>query len=364
MGLRFRARHAHMGDFGVRIRNSGDVVVANLRAGRQDGIAQRDLGHVFGDVGELHRPGDVADAPHRASAAAQVGVDRDCTAHRLHTGGLQSQPVGEGATTGGHEDLVDRCALASIHLQHLAPAFRFDRDHRCAHLDIDPFRTQIILHESGHFGILVDEDGGGHLQDGDPGAQTREDLCEFGSDRPAAQNGDGFGQFVLVEHILVGPVPGFGQSRDRRHRGHGARRDHETFGTDRTDALDLHRGGVQKTGRAEVDRDPHVAEALGVVVMGDGAARGPHSFHDGAEIVPLFGLAQAECGGAVHLPREAARCDQRLGGHASGPEAVSAEGRLFDDCRVHPEIGGSRGGNQSSGAASDRNQIVLCRHLG
>lgn len=108
-----------------------------------------------------------------------------------------------------------------------------------------------------------------------------------------------------------------------------------------------------------MDGDAHPAEALGVVVVRDGGARGPHALHDGAEVVAGAVGGEAEGGGAVHLPREAGRGDEGLGGDAAGPEAVAAERVLLDDGGVHAEVGRARGRDQAAGAAADRDEVVF-----
>ena len=201
---------------------------------------------------------------------------------------------------------------------------------RRADANVDPLGFEQAVHEGGRVGILPDQDRRSHFEDRDARAQPREHLCELEPDRTSAQDHDRPGQFILIEYGLVGPVVRVLETRDGRDGGNRARRDHKAFRPDPADTLHLQGRGVQEAGGSEMHGHPHAAEPLGVVVMRDRRTRGSHSLHDRAEFASCAPGSEPQPGGVIDVPRQARRRDERLRGHAPGPQAVASESGLLD----------------------------------
>ncbi len=351
---------ADVGHLRIRVGDPGDGRVVDLRGEGEEGVAEGGLRHVVGNVGELEAPGDVPGRPDAGRRGPEGVVHPDGGPVGLHARLLQGQPPGGGPSAGGDEDPVaDDPGSVVAHDRHGARSFTLHRLGPHARPDPDPLVLEQGPEGPGHVGILGREDLGGHLQDRDLGAQPGVDLGELHADGAGAEDHDPPGELVLVEGRGVGQVVHLVETRDRRHRRHGARGHHDPVRADPTHALHLQGAGSGEAGGAEVDVHPHLPEALRVVVVGDRLPGAAHPLHDVAEGVPGRRTLEAQLVGVAHGVGQSGRGEERLGRDAPGPEAVPAQGLLLDQGGAGPQVGGSRSRDQPRGAAAHGDDVVF-----
>ena len=130
-----------------------------------------------------------------------------------------------------------------------------------------PSRASCVEHDRGAFRIVLGERRRG-LQHRHPGAEPAVRLRELEPDRPRADDEEMLGAALELEDRLVGEIGRLGQSRDRRHRGGRAGRDHEAPRLD-LEISDRDGCGIGEARRAGDHVHAEAGEALLRVVRRD-----------------------------------------------------------------------------------------------
>ena len=204
------------------------------------------------------------------------------------------------------------------------------------HLDTRGFERS--LRQRGYLVILAAQHALRHLDLRDPRPEPRQRLRQLAADRAAAEHGNaGRGTLHLrkrVPHGVAGQIIALLQPGDGRHEGLGPRRDHDAARCEPLRhailARDLYRPGINHFAVAFDNIDTQAGVALDAVMRFDGADRLHDPLDRLAEGYVGFGWRDAIAIRMAHLFGDLGALDQRLGGHATGIEAVAAHLVRFD----------------------------------
>ena len=331
-----------------------------LDLGRQP--EQRVLDHHAGvmrrHVGELRAARDVADRVHPLVAGAQARVDLDARCAVLDAAGLEIEAVDVGAPARGHQHVAAGDApFDAVVLERKGDAVAVPSDGSDFGplAQVDAFGAQPIAHHRDRVGIVLGQDRE-QLEDGHPRAQAPICLSQLAADRAAADHDQVLRPLGQVEHRLVGQVRHFGETRDRRHGGGRAGRDHDPARPNAPPVrLDFLR--PDEAGMGADDLDAELLEALLRVVRRD---RRDHPFDvvvHAEEVDRGLVAVDAEAPGGANGVRGAARRDQRLGRHAAVVQAVAAHLALLDQHDLGAHLHRAGGNREPARARADHAQI-------
>jgi len=146
-----------------------------------------------------------------------------------------------------------------------------------------------------------------------PRSQAGKGLRELAPHRTAADDQEPLRTLGHVKHVLVGQVPRFFQSWNRRAYGQGTRRHQGLLEVEHLGA-DRHGTGTGKAGGAEVHIDAHRGQPLLRICFGQARANSLHALHDRREVHDdRSGDLAAEAFGIAHLPVQPGCTNERLG---------------------------------------------------
>ena len=334
---------------------------------REQRVADHDLRHRVGRVGELERRADVARRVDARVAGPQVGVDPHAGAVAGHAGLLQSEPFHVRRPARADENLVHR-RLARLPVRGVAdpfaPAGRVGPGDGLHAVDRGAQREAhaVVLHarldDGRGVGILPRQDARRPLEHRHGAAEAGECLRQLATDGAGADDGEPPRQLRQGEDRLVGQEAGFREARDRRGGGARAGADDGPREAQRSGA-DAHRVAPAEAPLAEEDVDAEAPVALGGVDAADLRPQPAHAGHGGAEVaLDAARERQAELGPVPRRRPDARRPEDPLRRHAADVEAVAAHQAAFDQGHPGAESRGHHRGHQPGRARADHDQVV------
>ena len=129
-------------------------------------------------------------------------------------------------------------------------------------------------------------------------------------------------------------------------------------------AVDLDRVRADQPPVAGDQVEAHVAETVGVVVaLGDLGLHGPDAVPHLRPVDDRLDRLDAEVVGRAHVVGHLRGGQQRLAGHAAGPETVAAHPVPLDHGDPEVEGGGELGGDHAPRAHTHDHEVVPVGHL-
>lgn len=209
LGLGFALGEADAGDFGDGIDAVRDGLVVHLLALALDDIGDRSDAFGRRDVGELDSTGDVTDGVDVGDAGDEGVVhDLDASAVKLHADLFEVHVVGVGLSTDAEEDDFDFenfgvSALLDVALP--AALGLLDLFEGSAGADLDALATEELAEFDAEVTVHHGDEVGHHLDDGDIGTESVENVSELYTDGAAAEDEHGLGNSIGGDGLVRGP---------------------------------------------------------------------------------------------------------------------------------------------------------------
>ncbi len=309
------------------------------------------------------RPGsDVADGEDAGDVGAQALVDEHPAALHGDALLLEAHARGVRPAADGHEQQLGVEDLAVLEGDVHARVVLRRRGEADAEAERDAALAEGALERLGAGDVLVGDEVGQRLDDGDVGAEGLPDAGELHADDAAAEHDHALGDVVEVEGLVGRHDAAADVEAGQAARVRAGGQDHGGAGV----LLAVHLDGVGADEAAVALDERDVAaldEALQALVEAaddtvavlvdlghvDALEGGPH-----AERVALLG-AVGDLGGV----------EQRLGRDAPAVQAGAAELVLVDEDHGHAELRRAQGAGVAAAAATEDDQVCLghCRLL-
>ena len=246
-----------------------------------------------------------------------------------------------------------------LHLQHCAVVDTLEGEGPGVRHNVDALASQGPLQQLAYLRVLVGQQAGHHLHDGDVDAVGVVYGGEFDADGAAAEDDGPGGQVRLFQGLAAGDDDFFVDGQDGDGAGAGAGGDDDVFGGDEgVVGGDAEGVGVDEAGLAGDVLDAVLAEQVGDAAghaVDDAAAAGDGLGVVDGEVVE----ADAEFLGAVEEADDFGVAEDGLGGDAAPVEADAAEGVAFDDDGGEAKLGGANGGDIAAGPRADDGELVV-----
>src|SRR5690625_224204 len=346
------------GDLGVSEDDARDAgVVGGARAAEYR--VDDDACLVLGDVGELHRPGHVADRPHpRTGVAMLVDLDRAVPTY-TDLQCVQAELAGPGLAAGCQGDHLAAERGAVVQLERAASAV-VERTHRCApEPQVDALAAQVALHEGTDPGLLAAQNPRRASDDGHLGTEAAQVLAHLDGDGAGADDDDAGRDVGNVGGLAVGPNTDLVESVDARTGRRGPGGDDDVVGGYLT-AIDVDEARTRESCGAANDGGAQflvVSGLLGVVEVAH------HVVAPGPRAVPVEGAgrnAGRGCGGQGQLDG----AEQSLRRDAGPVAAFAPDEFWFDEGHRLAGLQEPGGGCLAAWAhAEDGNVVPVCHVL-
>ena len=317
------------------------------RAPREQRVTQRDARLRIGRVRELQRRAHIPCRVDVRVGGAQAGVDGNAgLAVDAHPGPRQREVLDVACTAGGDQHLIggDRGAVRKH--QHLARARARGAGDPRAEAQPHAVPDQSLSHPLRRVGFVLRQDLWPELEQLDLRAEAREGLCELAADGTRTQHRQTPRLPGEIEHALVGQGRDLRQSRQRRNVGARARGDHGAARAQRRPGD----ANLMRTAEAPLPEehvDSRAAVTLDRIVPGKGRTHRAH---------PLHGACKAQAAGGAR--------EQRLRGHTTDVQAVTAHGMTLDQRHSSAQSRRGDGGHQARRAGADHREVVARRGRG
>ena len=221
-----------------------------------------------------------------------------------------------------------------------------------------PVALQRPLDDLGGVGVLARKDAVHRLDQVDLASKASKRLGKLASDRAGPDDAQTPWQRRQREYGLVGQVPDFLDSRNRRRGSPCARRDTRPGESD-LPAVDLEPIAAREPAVADEDVDAETGEPLGGIVPAQVRSQSPETFHHRGEIdFDAVGHTDAELARVPNRPISPRGCDQRFGGDAPDVEAIAAQQVFLDQRHLRPEPGRPDRGDEPSRSRAHHKQVV------
>src|SRR5436305_8469618 len=249
-------------------RDGAEVSLAMLA----EDVGGDDPAVVLADVGQRPDSGHVTNRPD-SIARIHPGIDWDAMRCRLDADGLETNVADAGAATRGHEQLLGGQLLAILEAHEITTGRSGgDRRRAAPEMDAQTVRADRLAERLTELAGLAGKDVVHALDEIDSGAEGRERLGQFDSDRPAAEDDQRLWDLPRARGLAVGPyaveLAQAGNRWDHRLRAGG---EHDVAG--RVGApVDLDGSGTGDPPVAADQLDAGRGQPLdltGVVVVGD-----------------------------------------------------------------------------------------------